>query len=70
LGACSADNQDILLDPTTRDVHDVRHVITAIASSSSIQKAKQFAQQVGAHDATLYDNYDGTSQKTSKLTSL
>lgn len=35
-----------MIDPTTRGTHDIRHVVTAVASSSSKQSADQFVQQI------------------------
>ena len=34
--------KDILIDPQKRDVNDIIHQITAVASSSSIESAKKF----------------------------
>ncbi|KAF9893002.1 hypothetical protein FE257_012413 [Aspergillus nanangensis] len=37
--------KDLLIDPTTRGTHDIRHVVTAIASSTSKQSADRFFHQ-------------------------
>lgn len=34
--------KDIVLDPSTRGVSDVRHIVTAVASSSSVSSAEKF----------------------------
>ncbi|KIW28780.1 uncharacterized protein PV07_04654 [Cladophialophora immunda] len=34
--------KDLLVDPTTRNVKDIRHVVTAVASSSSLSSAEKF----------------------------
>ncbi|UZJ55642.1 hypothetical protein CBS101457_004962 [Exobasidium rhododendri] len=39
---------DLLLDPSTRSVSDVEHRVTAVASSSSREKAVDFIKKVGA----------------------
>jgi len=39
---CQTFVKDILLDPSTRGVSDVRHVVTAVASSSSVSSAEKF----------------------------
>jgi len=40
--------KDILCNPATRDVHDVKHTITAAASSSSASRAADFLKEVDA----------------------
>ncbi|KAI1271294.1 hypothetical protein F5Y07DRAFT_24350 [Xylaria sp. FL0933] len=40
--------KDLLTDPTTRDVHDVRHQLVAVASSSGDQKAVEFCGKIKA----------------------
>src|SRR5579859_6622998 len=47
------------MDPATRDVSDVKHVVAAIGSSSSIEKCEKFAKENGVENAKFYDNYDG-----------
>ena len=51
--------KDLLVDPATRDVHDVKHTVVAAASSSSESRAKDFLKDVGAaSDAKAYGNYE------------
>ncbi|KAJ9130908.1 Oxidoreductase [Pleurostoma richardsiae] len=40
--------KDLLLDPATRDVHDVRHEVSAAAASDSEDKAADFLREIGA----------------------
>ena len=40
--------KDLLVDPTTRGVHDIHHTVTAVASSSSADSAKKFVDEVVA----------------------
>jgi dihydrodiol dehydrogenase / D-xylose 1-dehydrogenase (NADP) len=40
--------KDLLVDPETRHVSDVQHCITAVASSSSQQRAQDFIVKIGA----------------------
>jgi dihydrodiol dehydrogenase / D-xylose 1-dehydrogenase (NADP) len=48
-----------LVDPTTRDVEDVKHTVVAAASSSSKSRAEQFLKDVGApSEATGYGSYE------------
>lgn len=50
--------RDLLIDPKTRDMHDLRHVVVAVASSSGIARAKQFLSDVAAGpEATAYGTY-------------
>jgi len=52
--------RDLLKDPATRDVHDVAHIVQAVASSSSLEKAKQFADQITEgkpHSIACYGSY-------------
>lgn len=47
-----------MIDPSTRDVSDVRHTITAVASSTSQERAQEFIKEVGADKSTkAYGNY-------------
>lgn len=39
---------DLLIDPSTRDVNDVGHVVAAIASSSGKDQAEVFKTKVEA----------------------
>ena len=38
--------QDLLIDPNTREVRDIKHAVHAVASSSSADKAKSFIKDV------------------------
>ena len=38
--------KDVLLDPSTRNVTDIKHAVTAVASSSSISSAEKFISEV------------------------
>ncbi|KAM0257860.1 hypothetical protein ACHAQJ_004164 [Trichoderma viride] len=50
--------KDLLCNPEVREVHDVRHEIVAVASSSSRKRAEQFLQTIdGAFDAKTYGSY-------------
>ena len=57
-------SKDLLLEPSSRDVSDVQHTITAVASSTSKQRAQDFISDVGAdkqRDGTVaraYGNYE------------
>jgi predicted dehydrogenase len=46
--------------PATRDVHDVAHIVQAVAASSSLEKAQKFADQITEgkpHSITSYGGY-------------
>lgn len=50
--------KDLLTNPATRDVHDVRHEVVAVSSSSSKQRAVDFINQVKAPSTTAaYGSY-------------
>ncbi|KAM3480013.1 hypothetical protein MY5147_001385 [Beauveria neobassiana] len=50
--------RDLLCDPAVRDVHDVRHEIAAVASSSSAERAASFVQKInGPSTAKTYGSY-------------
>ncbi|KAI0814257.1 hypothetical protein GGR55DRAFT_501719 [Xylaria sp. FL0064] len=50
--------KDLLTDPTTRDVHDVRHQLVAVASSSGDQKAVEFCGKIKASsEVRAYGTY-------------
>lgn len=50
--------QDLLLDPLSRGVKDIKHEIVAIGSSTSANKAKNFADAVGIEGARYYGSYE------------
>lgn len=52
-----------MIDPNTRGVHDVKHSIVAVASSSSQERAEEFIKDVGADkqsgtEVKAYGNYN------------
>ncbi|KAK5997003.1 D-xylose-NADP dehydrogenase [Cladobotryum mycophilum] len=50
--------KDLLNDPATRDVHDVRHEIVAVASSSSKDRCVDFLKKInGPSSAKTYGSY-------------
>ncbi|TGZ84083.1 NAD(P)-binding protein [Ascodesmis nigricans] len=52
-------SEDLLRDPATRNVHDVHHHIQAVASSTSVDKAKDFIAKVKAPSSTTaYGSYE------------
>ncbi|CAE6462724.1 unnamed protein product [Rhizoctonia solani] len=44
--------EDLLLDPSTRGVNDIRHVVRAVSSNSGADRAKQFIESVIGGDST------------------
>lgn len=55
--------KDLLLDPSSRGVDDVQHVIAAVASSSGIKSAERFLSNLLPSDTatpkpTPYGSYD------------
>ncbi|KZF20697.1 NADP:D-xylose dehydrogenase [Xylona heveae TC161] len=49
---------DLLVNPTTRDVHDVTHAVVAAASSTSAERARSFLSDCGApSSAAAYGSY-------------
>lgn len=50
--------KDLLVDPTTRNVHTIRHTVVAAASSSGTERAQEFLKAVGAPaTAKAYGTY-------------
>ncbi|KAL7795166.1 hypothetical protein V8C37DRAFT_374713 [Trichoderma ceciliae] len=50
--------KDLLCNPEVRGVHDVRHEIVAVASSSNSKRAEEFLHKIdGAFDAKTYGSY-------------
>lgn len=48
-----------MLDPSTRDVHDIKHTVTAAASSSSADRAKEFLKTCNCPpSASAYGSYE------------
>ncbi|KAL8917558.1 MAG: hypothetical protein Q9172_005798 [Xanthocarpia lactea] len=55
--------KDLLIDPSTRDATDVKHVVAAAASSTSLQKARKFIEDCKCPTATVaYDAYNSLVQ--------
>ena len=51
--------KDLLVDPTTREVNDIKHTVVAAASSSSVSRANDFLNEVGApSEAQGYGSYE------------
>ncbi|KAF8707507.1 Oxidoreductase family, NAD-binding Rossmann fold, partial [Rhizoctonia solani] len=50
--------EDLLLDPSTRGVNDIRHVVHAVSSSSGLARANQFIKSVIGESSTAvaYDS--------------
>lgn len=50
--------KDLLTDPACRDVHDVRHEIVAVSSSTSAERAAEFIKKIdGPSTAKTYGSY-------------
>jgi len=48
-----------MLDPSTRDVHDIKHTVTAAASSSSADRAREFLKTCKCpSSASAYGSYE------------
>lgn len=55
----AAFTKDLLIDPSTRNVSDVKHIVQAAASSTSVQRAQKFLEEVGAPStASAYGSYE------------
>jgi dihydrodiol dehydrogenase / D-xylose 1-dehydrogenase (NADP) len=51
--------KDLLVDPSTRGVHDIKHTVVAAASSSSKSRAEEFLRNVSApSSAKAYGSYE------------
>ncbi|KIW13325.1 hypothetical protein PV08_08513 [Exophiala spinifera] len=51
--------KDLLVDPRTRNVHDVRHTVVAAASSSGLERAQQYLRDIHApQSAKGYGSYE------------
>ncbi|KAN0064236.1 hypothetical protein ACQY0O_003403 [Thecaphora frezii] len=59
-GIAASFTKDLLIDPASRQVSDVRHEVVAAASSSSADRARQFIQEIGADAAKCkaYGSYE------------
>src|SRR5436305_11904701 len=50
--------KDLLVDPKTRNVNNVKHEVVAAASSKSAEQAKKFLQECGVpSSAAAYGSY-------------
>jgi dihydrodiol dehydrogenase / D-xylose 1-dehydrogenase (NADP) len=55
----SGSTKDLLVDPKTRGVNNIKHAVVAAASSSSKPRAESFLKDVGApSDAKAYGSYE------------
>jgi len=62
-GIAETFGRDILLNPDTRGVHDVEHVVVAAAASSSQSRARIFLDKIGAPEtAVAYGSYKELAQ--------
>ncbi|KAJ1021128.1 hypothetical protein NDA16_003914 [Ustilago loliicola] len=50
--------KDLLIDPSTRNVSDVKHTVVAAASSTSASRASEFLSSIGAGQAKGYGSYE------------
>ncbi|CCO26649.1 hypothetical protein RSOLAG1IB_02170 [Rhizoctonia solani AG-1 IB] len=52
--------EDLLLDPSTRGVNDIRHVVRAVSSTSGAERAKEFIESVigGSSTAVAYGSLE------------
>ncbi|KAF8544451.1 dimeric dihydrodiol dehydrogenase [Trichophaea hybrida] len=51
--------KDLLIDPFKRNVSDVKHIVQAAASSTSVHRAQKFLEEVGAPStASAYGSYE------------
>lgn len=48
---------DLLIDPSTRNVPNIRHVIAAVASSTCLSRAETFLHDLGIPNAKAYGSY-------------
>ncbi|KAF2633367.1 NAD(P)-binding protein [Macroventuria anomochaeta] len=57
-GIAKTFTKDLLVDPSTRNASDIRHIVAAAASSTSVSRASGFLQEVGAPaSAKAYGSY-------------
>ncbi|CAD6885627.1 unnamed protein product [Tilletia controversa] len=63
-GIAKVFSKDLLVDPASRKVDDVSHKVVAVASSSSIDRAKSFIEDAGLtqHAPTAYGTYEDMVQ--------
>jgi predicted dehydrogenase len=57
-GIATTFTKDLLINPSTRDAHDIHHVVAAAASSNSSSRAETFLRAVGApQEAVAHGSY-------------
>ncbi|KAF3002992.1 hypothetical protein E8E13_005378 [Curvularia kusanoi] len=57
-GIATTFSKDLLIATSTRDAHDIQHLITAAASSTSTSRAETFLRAIGApKEATAHGSY-------------
>lgn len=57
-GIATTFTKDLLVDPSTRDAHDIHHIVAAAASSNSSSRAEIFLRAVGApQEAVAHGSY-------------
>ena len=57
-GIAESFGRDLTVNPETRDIKDIEHIIAAAASSSSADRAKKYLKTVSAPDsAKAYGSY-------------
>ncbi|KAF2754952.1 NAD(P)-binding protein [Pseudovirgaria hyperparasitica] len=49
--------KDLVIDPQTRDVTDIKHQVVAAASSNSSERAEKFLQECGVSGGKAYGSY-------------
>jgi len=55
----TAFTKDLMIDPSTRDVSDIKHTVVAVASSSSADRAKKFLDECKcSSSAKAYGSYE------------
>ena len=62
-GICQTFTKDLLIDPNTRGAEDIKHVVTAVASSSSMESAQKFVKdhvqgKQGDTSCRAHDSYE------------
>ncbi|PWN47731.1 NAD(P)-binding protein [Violaceomyces palustris] len=59
-GIATTFTKDLLTDPKSRKVDDIQHKVVAVASSSSVERAKAFISEVGADPSqcNAYGSYE------------
>jgi predicted dehydrogenase len=52
--------KDLLVNPTSRNIHDLKHEVVAVGSSSKVEKAVEFIKSIGASESTTaaYGSYE------------